>query len=63
MLQADITMQQLAEESELAGQLASVRFLAGVIYELNDEYDDALISLPACIQHHARAQRSYPDSA
>ncbi|MCK5791247.1 MAG: hypothetical protein KAH34_10405 [Ketobacter sp.] len=44
MLQADVTMQRLAEEDSTLGQLASARFLAGLIYEVNGERDDALIS-------------------
>jgi len=44
MLQADVTMNQLGDPESVSGQLASVRFLAGLIYELNGELDDALIS-------------------
>lgn len=44
MLQADTQMNKLAESKGTQGQLAFVRYLAGVIYELNDEYDSALIS-------------------
>ncbi|RLU00685.1 hypothetical protein [Ketobacter sp.] len=48
MLQANVTMQQLAKEDSTAGQLASARFMAGLIYELNGERDDALISYRRC---------------
>jgi hypothetical protein len=46
ILQADTQMNKLAEADtkSLQGQLAFVRYLAGVIYELNEEYDSALIS-------------------
>ena len=44
MLQANVTMQKLDDGSSDIGQLASVRYFAGTIYELNGEYDDALIS-------------------
>jgi hypothetical protein len=44
MLQADVTMQELADVDSVIGQLASARFLAGLIYEMNGERDDALIS-------------------
>ena len=44
MLQADITMRQLAQPNSHSGQLASSHYLAGVIYELNNEYDNAMIS-------------------
>jgi hypothetical protein len=46
ILQADAQMNKLAEAKTKSarGQLAFVRYLAGVIYELNDEYDSALIS-------------------
>lgn len=44
MLQADVKMQELADGYSVSGQMASVRFLAGFVYELNGEFDDALIS-------------------
>lgn len=44
ILQADTQMNKLAESDSTQGQLAFVRYLAGVIYELNEEYDNALIS-------------------
>lgn len=44
MLQADITMRQLAKPDSNSGQLASSHYLAGVIYELNNEFDNAMIS-------------------
>jgi len=48
MLQADNTMKQEAIEDSTSGQLASARFMAGVVYELQGEMDDAYISY-----HHA----------
>ena len=44
MLQAEVTMQGVASGDKLNGQLASAHFLAGLIYELNDEWDNAMIS-------------------
>lgn len=44
MLQSNVTMKQVADEDSTLGQLASARFLAGLIYEMNGEMDDALIS-------------------
>lgn len=44
ILQSQVEMQRLAKEDSSSGQLPSVRFLAGVIYELNREWDSALIS-------------------
>jgi hypothetical protein len=44
ILQANVVMQQLSDGDSTSGQLASARFLAGVVYELNNEPDDAMIS-------------------
>ncbi|MBV1915582.1 MAG: hypothetical protein KUG72_09365 [Pseudomonadales bacterium] len=44
VLQADSTMQQLDDGETSSGQLASARFISGMIYELGGEFDDALIS-------------------
>lgn len=44
MLQADVTMRQVAKSDSLRGQLASTHFLSGIIYELNREWDNAMIS-------------------
>lgn len=44
VLQSDVTMQSLSDDGSLAGQLASMRFLTGLVYEINGEYDDALIA-------------------
>ncbi len=44
ILQADVSMNRLAASKSSQGQLAFVHYLAGVIYELNKEYDSALIS-------------------
>jgi hypothetical protein len=44
MLQANVMMQQLSDGNSTSGQLASARFLAGIVYELNNEPDDAMIS-------------------
>lgn len=44
ILQSQVAMQRLAKADSSSGQLAMARYLAGVIYELNREWDDALIS-------------------
>lgn len=44
MLQANVTMKQEADDDSTLGQLASARFLSGLIYEMNREWDDALIA-------------------
>jgi len=44
VLQADIVMKELAREDEPFGQLASAHYIAGLIYELGGEIDDAMIS-------------------
>lgn len=44
ILQSQVEMQRLAKADSSSGQLPSARFLAGLIYELNREWDDALIS-------------------
>jgi hypothetical protein len=44
VLQADVLMKQLAEEDEPVGQLASAHFVAGLVYELDGEFDNAMIS-------------------
>jgi hypothetical protein len=44
VLQADVQMQKLAKAKSTEGQLAFSRYLAGVVYELNREFDSALVS-------------------
>jgi len=44
VLQADVQMQKLAKAKSTQGQLAFSRYLAGVVYELNSEFDSALVS-------------------
>jgi len=44
VLQADTLMKHLAESGDLLGQLAFVHYISGVVYELNDETDNALVS-------------------
>jgi len=44
VLQADTAMKRLSKDKSMVGQLASVRFIAGMVYEMNDEHDSALIS-------------------
>jgi len=44
VLQADIVMKALAREDRPIGQLASAHYIAGLVYELGSELDDAMIS-------------------
>jgi hypothetical protein len=44
VLQADVLMKELAREDEPIGQLASAHYIAGLIYELSGELDNAMIS-------------------
>lgn len=44
VLQADVQMKKLAKAKSTLGQLAFSRYFAGVIYELNNELDSALVS-------------------
>jgi uncharacterized protein len=44
VLQADVLMKELAREDEPIGQLASAHYIAGLIYELGGELDNARIS-------------------
>ena len=44
VLQADVVMKELATEDRPIGQLASAHYIAGLVYELGGELDDAMIS-------------------
>ena len=44
VLQADVVMNELAREDVPIGQLASAHYIAGLVYELGGELDDARIS-------------------
>jgi hypothetical protein len=44
ILQADVLMGQFAEKNASVGQVASTRYLGGLIFEMHREWDDALIS-------------------
>ena len=44
VLQADVVMNELAREDGVIGQLPSAHFIAGLVYELGGELDDARIS-------------------
>ena len=44
VLQADVVMKELASEDSLIGQLASAHYIAGLVYELGGELDNAMIS-------------------
>jgi len=44
VLQADVLMKELAREDKPIGQLASAHYIAGLVYELGGELDNAMIS-------------------
>jgi len=44
VLQADVVMSELARQGMPIGQLASAHYIAGLVYELGGEFDDARIS-------------------
>ncbi|KPQ27339.1 MAG: hypothetical protein HLUCCX14_15260 [Marinobacter excellens HL-55] len=62
MLQADVTMSQLGDTESVSGQLASVRFLAGLIYEMNGELDDAMISYRRAYQIIRAREEKVPEA-
>lgn len=62
MLQADVTMKALAGKDTLQGQLASVHFLTGLIYECNHEYDNALISYRFAAEIMQRRHQPLPSA-
>lgn len=58
VLQADVLMQSLAEGDEWNGQLAAARFIGGLVYQLGDEPDNAMISYRKALElldHHQQA--------
>jgi hypothetical protein len=44
ILKADVLMRQPVYDDKIVGQLASARMIAGLVYELGTEWDNALIS-------------------
>ncbi len=60
MLQADITMREVAQAGSLSGQLASCHFLSGLIYELNNEQDNAMISYRRAAEILTERQQHIP---
>lgn len=60
MLQADVTMKQLAKADSLSGQLASAHFVAGLVYELGGEWDDAMISYRRAAKIMQKRQQVLP---
>ena len=62
MLQADVTMRQLATAGSNSGQLAGANYLSGVIYELNNEYDNAMISYRRAAELVEARGRAIPEA-
>ncbi len=56
-LQTDLRIRELAEES---ADLASARFIAGLVFELNQEWSDAMISYRKAEQALTRRKLSIP---
>lgn len=62
VLQADVLMRQLSSESVLRGNLAAARYIGGVVFELNGEQDDALISYRKARAILQENRRPIPDA-
>jgi hypothetical protein len=62
MLQSNILMEELAKTDSVSGQLASARFLAGIVYELGGEWDDAMISYRRAANIMQARQMAIPDA-
>ena len=60
MLQADVTVREIAKAGSLRGQLASINFLAGLIYELNHEWDNAMISYRRALEIADERKQAIP---
>ena len=60
VLQADVVMKELAREDNPIGQLASAHYIAGLIYELGGELDDAMISYRKAAKIMALRNMSLP---
>ncbi|MEH6470640.1 MAG: hypothetical protein V7752_05255 [Halopseudomonas sp.] len=58
-LQSDLRMRELADEE---AELASARFIAGLIFELNQEWSDAMISYRKAEQVLTRRKLTIPDA-
>ena len=62
VLQADVVMNELAREDGAIGQLPSAHFIAGLVYELGGELDDARISYRKAEKLMALRNMSPPSS-
>ncbi len=58
VLQADVLMNRLLQEDAVRGQLASARYVSGLVFELLGEWDNALISYRKAAQ--IMQQRNQP---
>ncbi len=59
-LQADVLMNQLAQADPVRGQLASARFVSGLVFELLGEWDNALISYRKAAQIMQQRKQQLP---
>lgn len=59
-LQANVLMNQVADDQLLRGQLASARFVAGLVYELGGEWSDAMISYRKAAEVMQRRRQPLP---
>jgi len=62
VLQAEVVMNELAEEDMPVGQLASAHFIAGLVYELGGELDNARISYRKALNLMSLREMSPPSS-
>jgi hypothetical protein len=62
VLQTDVVMNELAREDGASGQLPSAHFIAGLVYELGGEFDDARISYRKAEKLMALRNMSPPSS-
>lgn len=62
ILQSQVMMQRLAKADSSRGQLVAAHVVAGVIYELNREWDDALISYRHAYQVLTQRRQTIPIS-
>ncbi|PIE36763.1 MAG: hypothetical protein CSA54_03340 [Gammaproteobacteria bacterium] len=60
VLQADVLMREPAHKGSLSGQLASMRFVAGVVFELGREWDSAMIAYRKAAQLMAERKQQLP---
>ncbi|MGI0117245.1 hypothetical protein [Zooshikella sp. RANM57] len=61
VLQAQVKAKKFSETSELTGRLASMEYLAGLVYELHNEVDNAMISYRNAARFMKKRDMEIPD--